>query len=111
MDNFKNFKEAKINSLSELLYSEKKLSTEEYVSLLKEIRKNYTIRLLMLSHEHLMMEKGMSATMNIVEKVHYLVDSVETKNRHKLTQEESPSIGWSDIRLESVSEHTDAQDA
>lgn len=58
------------------------LTTAEYTALLHEVRKNYLLSLAMLSIEG--KTKGTGACIHLVEKAHYLLESVEGKPTHRV---------------------------
>lgn len=71
----------RINELEELLARRNKLTDDEYLELLHEIRKNYTVSLAMLSVR--CTTAGTGATINVIDKVHWLIDNIEGKDIEK----------------------------
>lgn len=74
-------REQKIANLDAMIDRQGSLTDEEYLALLQEIRKNYTARLAQISLTT--SNSGTGACINIIEKVHWLIDSVETKGIEK----------------------------
>lgn len=68
---------ARILELEQRLANPDPLSKEEYIGLLKEIQKNYTIQLTLNSVSG--KNKGVGAALTVVDKIHYLVKSIEDK--------------------------------
>ena len=74
-------KKSRLKELDELLVNSRKLSTPEYVALLKEIQKNFTVHLAKNSLNGLMRDSAAITT--ALERLHYLIDSAETKGEKK----------------------------
>jgi hypothetical protein len=89
-----NLKNKRINELDALLARKSRLTTDEYVDLLHEIRKNYLIKLAVLSIEQKV--EGTGAVMNIVDKTHWLLDSVQGPEREKY----GPDVDDGTIRIQ-----------
>jgi len=71
----------RLTELEDLVARRDKLSDQEYLDLLHEIRKNYTVKLAMLSVRLDNRETG--GTVNVIDKVHWLIDNMETKHIEK----------------------------
>lgn len=67
---------ARFNELAELLGKRRRLTAEQYKEALHEIRANYVTALQMRSAIGSTQDSG--ALMNIIDKVHWLIDSVES---------------------------------
>ena len=82
-----------LKELQELLADSKELTAVEYLSLLKQIQKNYTIKLAIASITDVMTQA--LSHLSIIEKVHYLIDSAEPKAEAESgTKKTSNAIGW-----------------
>jgi hypothetical protein len=69
----------RIQELNELMHRSKRLSTEEYIDLLLEVRDKNIVELAILANQRI--QKGTGSIINILEKVHYLVDSAGGSNK------------------------------
>lgn len=69
--------EKRFNELNILLGCKRSLSNEEYMAALKEIQANYTIALQMRSVLGNVSDTG--AITNVIDKIHWLIDSMESK--------------------------------
>lgn len=77
MKRAKPHQEKRFKELENLLGSKRSLTPGEYLSALKEIQANYTIALQMRSVIGNVKDTG--ALTNIIDKVHWLIDSMEGK--------------------------------
>lgn len=69
---------ARLKELEDIVANRSRLTDEEYLDLLHEIRKNYTVKLAMLSVRLDNRETG--GTVNVIDKVHWLIDNMESKH-------------------------------
>jgi len=69
--------EKRFNELADLLGRRRQFSSDEYLAALKEIQVNYTTALQMRSVIGNVSDTG--AITNIIDKVHWLIDSMENK--------------------------------
>lgn len=67
--------------LEDLINRKKRLTADEYLEILYELQKNATIRLLLLTIQGTTRETG--CWLNIMDKVHWLIDSAEKKGGEK----------------------------
>jgi hypothetical protein len=78
MSNISNLKTLRtLKQLEALIEDSRQLTAKEYLSLLEQIKKNFTIRLAIASITDVMAQS--MSYLSIIEKVHYLVDSAEVK--------------------------------
>lgn len=68
----------RIAELEEIIARKDRLSDKEYLELLHEIRKNYSAKLAISSVQST--TTGTGAVVNIIDKVHWLIDSIDTKS-------------------------------
>jgi hypothetical protein len=76
-EKMKVLRKARCAEIEKLLLRTSKLSTTEYLGLLYEIQKNFSAYLAMMSIAGDFRNCGAAST--IIERVHYLIDSAETK--------------------------------
>ncbi len=67
----------KIKNLDALIDRKEELSTQEYRGLLHEVQKNYMAKLTEASLNNSL--KGSGACMAVIEKIHWLIDSIDKK--------------------------------
>ena len=72
------FRQARMQELEQIIESRDELTTEQYLALLKEIRKNTTAKLTMMTYGS--STSGSGALLNIIDKTHWLIDNVELKD-------------------------------
>jgi len=84
----------KLNNLNALLLREHGLSTSEYLLLLETIKKNFVVKLVHASFSEFI--GGTMNMMTIIERTHYLIDSVETKKQSEKVFDttERRGLGW-----------------
>lgn len=80
-----NARKQRLIELEEILARREKLSDSEYLELLHEVRKNYTVKLAMLSVR--MENKDTGGTVNVIDKVHWLIDNMESKDIEKTEED------------------------
>lgn len=73
---------ARLRELEARLMDPTALTKEEYSKLLHETKKNYMVMLAMASIER--QTKGTGAYIHLIEKTHYLLESVEGKPTHRV---------------------------
>lgn len=70
-------RQKRFQELEALIERQEQLTDDEYLALLHECRKNYTSTLVQLSLTST--RSGTGAALNVIDKVHWLIDNMETK--------------------------------
>ena len=82
-----------INELNAFLKQQEPLTTKEYLGLLQEIKKNYLVKLTHMSMNGEV--KGSVGILTIVERCHWLIDSVERQHKTELEITTTKRVlGW-----------------
>jgi hypothetical protein len=83
----------KVTQLNALLARNSALTTKEYIDLLQEIKKNFVVK---LTHQSMAGEsKGSVGMLTIIERCHWLLDSVEKTHRiEKEITQTKRILGW-----------------